>query len=269
VADVRHVPVTRFGRAGLPTDAVVVEEPLEIRIAGEPVVVVMRTPGEDVDLAAGLILTEGILASAGDIGGIAHCRDAAGRPEANVVNVIPAGGAAIRRPAARTLVASAACGVCGKASIDEIAVRARPIDDDVKVDARVLAGLDSALAAAQVAFAATGGLHAAGLFAPDGRLLCLREDVGRHNAVDKVVGRFAVADELPLPGRILIVSGRLGFEIVQKALVAGIPVVAGVGAPTSLAVELAAGMGQTLVGFLRGGAFNAYAGAGRITPARP
>jgi FdhD protein len=261
---IRRVTVQREGAAGGPEDEVAVEEPLEIRLAGQPLAVLMRTPGHDIELAAGFLLTEGILPMAAALGSIAQCRDPEEKPLANVVNVIPAGGATIAPVRERRFDATAACGICGKDRIEDIRVRAAPIRDPLRVARGVVRSLAGALAGAQVAFQRTGGVHAAALFDPAGRLLRLREDVGRHNAVDKVVGRSVIDDEVPLAGRVLVVSGRVGFEIAQKAVVAGIPVLAGVSAPSSLAIDLAREMGLTLIGFLREGRFTVYAGAERI-----
>ena len=272
---VRPVTVRRVGRgarAASPSrDAVVVEEPLEIRLAGEPLAVLMRTPGDEAALAAGFLVTEGILRGPRDVGAIAFCVGAArGRDadERNVVDVTPSVGARVERPKERSFLATSSCGVCGKASLDAVFVRALPVRERARVAAETLVGLPDRLAARQVVFRATGGLHAAGLFALDGRPIDLAEDVGRHNAVDKIVGRAIVAGRFPLAKSVLLVSGRASFEIVQKALVARVPIVASVSAPSSLAVELARRSGMTLVGFLRGRSMVVYAGAERISRAR-
>jgi FdhD protein len=241
-------------------DLLAVEEPLEIRLNGVPLTVTMRTPGDDIDLAAGFLAAEGVVTSPGDIAGIRMCDE-------NVADVTLAGDAA---PAAaglrRNFLTTSACGVCGKDSIAAIRVRARydVSADQVRVPPAVLAALPGRLREAQRVFASTGGLHAAGLFTAGGALLALREDVGRHNAVDKLIGRALQDGQLPLAGRVLLVSGRASFELAQKALVAGIPVLAAVSAPSSLAVELAEESGMTMVGFLRGTTMNVYSGAHRL-----
>ena len=253
-------------------DTLVAEEPLEIRVgvAGRPrppLAVTMRTPGDDLDLAIGFLLTEGIIRTAGDVHTAQLC---AGDQEANTYNVVDvtlaAGVPAPQVDPARNFYATSSCGVCGKASID--AVRTRSLfdvaADDVRIAPPVLAALPEALREGQRAFNTTGGLHAAGLFTADGQLVCLREDVGRHNAVDKVVGWAVRQGRLPLAGHVLTVSGRASFELCQKAWMAGIPVLAAVSAPSTLAVDLAAEAGLTLVGFLRGQTFNVYAGAQRV-----
>jgi FdhD protein len=244
-------------------DLLAVEEPLEIRAGGEPLAVTMRTPGDDIDLAAGFLAAEGVVTGPGGVAEIKMCDE-------NVADVTLADGAAL--PAGRlrrNFVTTSACGVCGKDSIAAVRVRASydVSADKVRISAARLASLPGRLAEAQRVFARTGGLHAAGLFQPDGTLLALREDVGRHNAVDKIVGWALRGDRLPLAGCVLLVSGRASFELVQKALVAGIPVLAAVSAPSSLAAELAAESGMTLVGFLRGTSMNVYTGPERVTPA--
>lgn len=241
-------------------DLLAVEEPLEIRVDGEPLAVTMRTPGDDIDLAAGFLAAEGVVDSAGDVAEITMC-------DANVADVTLAPGVVL--PAERlrrNFVTSSACGVCGKDSISAVRVRASydVSADQVRVQAAVLASLPGRLREAQRVFASTGGLHAAGLFDDDGALLALREDVGRHNAVDKIAGWALREKRLPLSGCVLLVSGRASFELVQKALVAGIPVLAAVSAPSSLAAELAGESGMTLVGFLRGTSMNVYTCPGRV-----
>ena len=238
-------------------DTLAVEEPLEIRADGRSLAVTMRTPGHDVDLAIGFLLTEGLVAPDGVHSAI-KCAD-------NVVDV------SLTEPlsddvAARGFYVSSSCGICGKASIDAVTTvqRWRVADDVFTIDPDVLISLPDQLREAQKTFDRTGGLHAAGLFTRDGKLQCIREDVGRHNAVDKVVGWALTNSRLPLRETILQVSGRASFELVQKALMAGIPAMAAVSAPSSLAVEMATGAGMTLVGFLRGTSFNVYAGAGRL-----
>jgi len=254
-------------------DTLAAEEPLEIRIGSaagpkRPLAVTMRTPGFDIELALGFLLTEGIIRSAADVRTAQLC---AGDQEPNTYNVVDVT-LADDVPApdvdpTRNFYTTSSCGVCGKASID--AVRTRSIypvaDDPIKVTAQTLTSLPDLLREAQRTFATTGGLHAAGLFTADGELLVVREDVGRHNAVDKVIG-WALRDErLPLTGHVLLVSGRASFELTQKASMAGIPVLAAVSAPSSLAVELADDLGVTVVGFLRGSTMNVYSRPERIT----
>jgi len=250
-------------------DLVVGEEPLEIRAAGprqEPVqvAVTMRTPGSEEELALGFLTSEGLLAgnevigvSYGDPGVMAEPDDSA------LVRLARRFDPALA--AKRNFVATASCGICGKASIDDVAIRCEPLPRGLPFVARsVILGLPDALRAAQSAFERTGGLHAAGLFETDGRLVAIREDVGRHNALDKVIGSRVKARELPLWDRILMVSGRVSFEIVQKAAVAGLPIVCAVSAPSDLAIRLADRLGVTLIGFLRGDGFNVYAHDNRI-----
>ncbi len=268
---VRSVAVLRLrsARAVAGRDPVVVEEPLEIRLRGRPVAVVMRTPGDEFALAAGFLLTEGIVRDAADVAAIAFFSEAGGADERNVVDVTLARGARFdARHASRAFVATSSCGVCGKASLESVFVRAPRIGSRGTVERSVLASLPARLRSRQALFAATGGLHAAGLFDLGGRLVDVREDVGRHNAVDKVLGAAALARRYPCPASILCVSGRASFEIVQKALVARVPVVASVSAPSSLAVALARRGGLTLVGFLRGRSMNVYAGEARIRTGR-
>jgi FdhD protein len=238
-------------------DTLAVEEPLEIRADGRPLAVTMRTPGHDIDLALGFLLTEGLVAPDGVHSAI-NCAD-------NVVDVT------LTEPlpddvTARGFYVSSSCGICGKASIDAVTTIQRwPVAEDVfPIATEALVTLPDKLREAQKTFDRTGGLHAAGLFSRRGELLCIREDVGRHNAVDKVIGWALANDKLPLRRTILQVSGRASFELVQKALMAGIPAMAAVSAPSSLAVEMATGAGLTLVGFLRGTSYNVYADAGRL-----
>lgn len=253
--------VQRESEAGIQqlVDHVVVEEPLEIRIEGRPVAVTMRTPGHDLDLVAGFLVTEGVVDGPDDIVAMAHVTDPAD-PVGNTVDVrlSPGVPAARRDRAVRELFASSSCGVCGKASIDRLMVERRPLQARLEMHRDLLITLPGRLRAAQPAFADTGGLHAAALFTPDGELECLREDIGRHNAVDKVLGWRFRQDRVPVSDRLLLVSGRAGFEIVQKALVAGVPALAAVGAPSSLAIDLAQEAGMCLVGFLRDGRLNRY-----------
>ena len=264
------IAVTAAGETGFSPgpDLLAAEEPLEIRVNGGAVAVTMRTPGDDIDLAAGFLATEGLIGSAADIAEIRICQHQDGGP-GNVAEVTLAGGAVIDDGRMRrNFLTTSACGVCGKASIDAVRVRARfdVAADATAVPPAVLAGLPGTLRDAQRVFASTGGLHAAGVFTADGTLLALREDVGRHNAVDKVAGWALRDGRLPLAGCVLLVSGRASFELVQKAFIAGIPVLAAVSAPSSLAAEFAEEVGMTLVGFLRGRTMNVYAGASRVTP---
>lgn len=265
---VRDARIERWDGAERETDrdVVVVEEPCEIRVSGRAVAVTMRTPGHDRELAAGFLFTEGIV-EPGDIGVVSHCDDPDELNAENVVEVRLVPGREPRRTLERNFYATSSCGVCGKASIDAIHVDAPPVDSDLPVDPGLLPRLAERFRDGQEVFDATGALHAAGIFAADGELLVLREDVGRHNAVDKAVGHAYLTEQLPLDGSVLLVSGRTSFEIVQKALRARIPVVAGVSGASSLAVDLARDSGLTLVGFLRGSRMNVYAGADRITPA--
>jgi FdhD protein len=256
-------------------DLLAAEEPLGIRIGGQAVSLTMRTPGDDIDLTAGFLFSEGIISSADDIASIRICDGSqcghdheSGDAMGNIADVILRPGLATGLR--RSFLTSSACGVCGKASIAELRVpgRFRLEEDLVQVPADVLAGLPDALRRAQRVFERTGGLHAAGLFSATGELLAVREDVGRHNAVDKIVGWALRGRLLPLRGRLLLVSGRASFELVQKAVLAGVPVLAAVSAPSSLAAELADDAGLTLAGFVRGGSMNVYTGAGRVIPAR-
>jgi FdhD protein len=247
-----RVDVVRFPD-GEATDVVAVEEPLEIRIAGRPVAVTMRTPGHDEELALGFALSEGLQPVAARLPA-----DLA----ANTVDLEAPGFDPDRL--ARSFYTSSSCGVCGKGALEAVAVEAPRVESALRVPASLVAGLPDRLRAAQAAFEATGGLHATGLFTAQGELLCLREDVGRHNAMDKVVGWAFGAGRLPLADCVLCVSGRLSFELVQKAAVAGCPLLVAVGAPSSLAVELAQDRGVTLCGFVRGGRLNVYTEAWRI-----
>jgi FdhD protein len=253
-------------------DYLATEEPLEIRlVAGgstERLAVTMRTPGRDFELAVGFLHGEGILPDHDALRGVSYCTDPEldAAQQYNVVNVQLDGSAMPDlRGLERHFYTSSACGVCGKASLDQIELRGCALPPaGPEVGAEVVYGLPDKLREAQGLFESTGGLHAAGLFTPDGELECLREDVGRHNAVDKLVGWALMEDRLPLGDRILLVSGRASFEIMQKALAAGVPVVCAVSAPSSLAVDVAERFGMTLVGFLRGRRFNLYAGPERI-----
>jgi FdhD protein len=302
----------KISEASEDKDFVAAEEPLEIRVEGRSVAVVMRTPGEDSELVAGFLVTEGLLHAAGDIVDIRHrphCllstqnnsgrrnevveaksdakpaslqwrRQASGDSrtgpavspvaEGNVINV------RLRKPESldlkkltRHVFTSSSCGICSKASIEAVRQQFAQIEDDFEVEPKVLLGLPASLASAQETFKRTGGLHACALFDSTGNLHVLREDVGRHNALDKVIGWALLGGRLPLRQHILLLSGRTSFEMMQKALAAGIPIVAAISAPSSLAVEFAHDSGQTLVGFLRGERMNIYAGAKRMVQLDP
>ncbi len=250
------------------TDSLVTEEPLEIRVQGpderqHQVAVTMRTPGGDFELAVGFLFSEGLIAL-GDVRRIAYCDNLPGEDQRyNVVSVT------LERPfdaerLRRNFYANSSCGVCGKAALEDVEVRCEPVGAGPDITFELLASLEGRLRDEQAVFERTGGLHAAGLFAADGRPIAIREDVGRHNAVDKVIGERYLAGAIPADGTILQVSGRASFEIVQKAAVAGIPVVSAVSAPSSLAVEAAERFGMTLVGFVRDGRANLYAHAERV-----
>ena len=244
------------------TDAVVVEEPLEVRVAGQALSVTMRTPGHDRELALGFLVSEGVLARADDV---RHVVQSGGGPGANVIDVRVAPGIDLGlERLTRHVFTSASCGLCGKTAIEAVHHHFPPLADDVEIAAATLLELPQQLAAVQAAFARTGGLHAAAVFAADGSLVVVREDVGRHNAVDKVLGYGLAAGLLPWRGHALLVSGRASFEITQKALAGGIPVVAAVSAPSSLAISFADESGQTLIGFLRPGRLNVYTHPHRV-----
>jgi FdhD protein len=247
------VDVLRLPEGRTESDSVAVEEPLEIRVNGSAIAVTMRTPGHDEELALGFLVTEGIRPAAASL------------PDDLAANTIEVEAPAFD-PARleRNFYTSSSCGVCGKGALEAVAVEAPPVESDLTVDAALVASLPDRLRAGQAAFDATGGLHATGLFDAAGELLCAREDVGRHNAMDKLIGWAYAAARLPLAGEILCVSGRLSFELVQKASVAGCPILVAVGAPSSLAVELARDRGITLCGFVRGGRMNVYSEPWRI-----
>jgi len=262
------VPVLRFGEAGVAEcrDAVACEEPLEIQLNGASLAVVMRSPGHDGELALGFLITERVIESLDDLVSLRHC-NVSPHPDADG-NVMRA----LLRPEVRVdlealrrnLYASSSCGICGKATIENALRSAKPLDDSARFPRSFFARLMERMRSAQDAFERTGGSHAAGLVTPEGTLLVVREDVGRHNAVDKVVGWAAGRAMLPLRGHALLVSGRISYEIVQKALAARIPLIAAVSAPTSLAIRLAAEAGIALVGFLRGSGFNVYGRSERV-----
>jgi FdhD protein len=265
-AEVRAVDIIRVGResAGPVSDVSAAEEPLELRLDGQPFVVTMRTPGADGDLAAGFLLSENIVRHAADIAAMRHCA-----LNANILYVTLAGDATRRAAAAmqgrRHVTATSACGVCGRRSIDDLMRQAARVESPIAITESMIAGLPAALRSAQPVFDHTGGLHAAGLFDPCGAPVRVAEDVGRHNAVDKVLGAELRAGALPLSERILFVSGRTSFEIIQKAVMAGVAVVAAVSAPSSLAIDLARAANVTLLGFVRGAAFNIYAHPERVS----
>jgi FdhD protein len=240
--------ITRDGEA----DEVAVEEPLEIRVDGEAIAVTMRTPGHDEELALGFLHGEGLIDRAHPAGPTLDFAN----------NVVEVAGPLTREPASRRFYTTSSCGVCGKGALEEVAVHAASAPPGPRVSRAVLAGLPDRLR--QPTFERTGGLHATGLFSATGELVLVREDVGRHNAMDKVIGHELIGGALPLADRILCVSGRLAFELVQKAVVAGAPILVGVGAPTSLAIELARDRGLTLAGFARHGKVNVYTGAERV-----
>jgi FdhD protein len=277
----RSVDVVRVGAQGraYEEDRLAVEEPLEIRLHGRSFAVLMRTPGADLELAAGFLLSERVVGSADDLGTIEHCRDGQGPggrnsapgPESaagNIVNVTlartPPGDLERLMSERRQVVTNSSCGLCGRLTIESLRLDVAPLEIDRRVEPSVILQLPGRLRSAQTVFAETGGLHAAGLFGFDGRPILIAEDVGRHNAVDKVVGRMLVTDQLPLTEGILFVSGRSSFEIVQKAVLGGVPVVASVSAPSSLAIDLARELGVTLVGFVRDRGFNIYAHEERV-----
>lgn len=261
----------------LSTDVIASEEPLEIRLATgagrrqktTSLSITMRTPGDDFNLAAGFLFTEGIVKEADQIHQIGYCgRPAPGRQTSNVVRVELREDVEVDfKKLQRNFYTTSSCGVCGKSSLEALELQGcqRLTGSGPKIPARLIHQFPSRLAANQDLFEQTGGLHAAGLFSPDGELKALAEDVGRHNAVDKLIGREFLARQVPLSGSILMVSGRTSFELLQKALVAGIPILVAVGAPSSLAVELAREFNVTLLGFVRNRRFNVYSGSARVT----
>jgi len=266
----RRVDVTRVSGQTIArtTDVAAAEEPLDVRLHGKSFAVIMRTPGDDKALAPGFLLSERIIRSFDDVGAIEHCKHPDQTKAHHVVDVYLVGGAASRVPRMleqrRQVIANSSCGVCGRSTIDELLGELEPLPLDpaaATVPLDVIRALPDRLRARQSAFDQTGGLHAAAICSSDGDILAVAEDVGRHNAVDKVVGRLLMAGSA---GRILIVSGRVSFEIIQKAWIAGVPIVAAISAPTSLAVDLAHASGVTLVGFLRPGGLNIYAGVERL-----
>ena len=250
-------------------DTLAAEEPLEIRVAGRPLTVTMRTPGDDFDLARGFLVSEGVVSADSDVAAIRYCAGATanGVNTYNVLDVLLDDAVPAPDPSLeRNFYTTSSCGLCGKASLEAVRTISKwSVDrDPLRLTPETIASLPEKLRAAQRVFDRTGGLHAAALFDSDGEVLCVREDVGRHNAVDKVIGWALGAGRLPLTGTTLMVSGRASFELVQKAVMAGVPALAAVSAPSSLAVDLAREMGLTLIGFLRGSSMNIYSGVERI-----
>lgn len=266
----RQVEIVRIREDGRTAgaDCAAAEEPLEVRLHGQPFAVIMRTPGADRELAAGFLLSERVLKSADDLGVIEYCRDPAMQSVENVVNVTLTGSAAgdLDRVLAerRKTMTNSSCGLCGRLTIESLKNDVEPLRIEGSIQASMVSSLPDKLRNTQAVFDETGGLHAAGLFGFDGSLTSVAEDVGRHNAVDKVIGRMLIEERLPLSQHLLFVSGRTSYEIVQKALIAGLGVVASVSAPSSLAIDLAREAGVTLIGFVRGKSFNIYAHEGRI-----
>jgi FdhD protein len=250
-------------------DSVAAEEPLEIRLHDRPFVVIMRTPGADRELAAGFLLSEGIVTHGAELGAVEHCRHPQHPGTHNVVNVfllgVPPQRIETMLAERRNVLANSSCGLCGRVTIDSLKTRARPLAATARIDRAVVHRLPEALRSHQTLFDQTGGMHGAALFTTAGQFVAVAEDVGRHNAVDKVIGTLLLEERLPLPGHVLAVSGRTSFEIVQKAWLAGIEAICAVSAPTSLAIELAADAGITLIGFVRGRGFNIYSHPSRVS----
>jgi FdhD protein len=266
---VRAIKVSHPGVSHPTADHVAVEEPMEVRVNGAPFAVIMRTPGADRDLAAGFLLAEDVIRSVDEIGAIEYCADADEDGRDNTLNVTVLQDAVTRLDAKlaerRQVTMSSSCGLCGRRTIESLQSRVSSVAGKWTVSAGVIASLPDRLRAAQAVFESTGGLHAAGLFDRTGALQLSAEDVGRHNAVDKIVGRTLLAGEHPLDDRMLLVSGRTSFELVQKALLAGVPLIAAVSAPSSLAIDLATESGMTLCGFVRGSHFNIYSHPHRVS----
>lgn len=255
--------LTTYGTDSPRHDTVAVEAPLELRIGGKPVTVLMRTPGHDEELVTGFLFGEGVIADADDIISLEHPPGVSEAERGNVLDVrlmVSRRAFEVERP----FFSNSSCGICGKKSLASVEVHGTVADSPLRVSRAVLSALPDRLRAAQAVFAATGGVHASGLFTPEGELVAVREDVGRHNALDKLVGWALGEGRVPLSDRVLLVSGRVSYELVQKAVAAGIPVLAAVGAPSSLAVELAERFGITLIGFLRPSGMNVYAHRHRI-----
>jgi len=267
---IRNVTVVRVSERGRSTesDVAAVEEPLEIRLHDRSFAVIMRTPGADRELAAGFLLAEGVVEDATELGAVEHCRNPHHPDVHNIVNVFLLGDAVARLEGTlaerRNVMANSSCGLCGRVTIDSLKTRAEPLKSTMSVAADVVHGLPGALRAQQAVFERTGGLHGAALFTTDGVLITSAEDVGRHNAVDKVIGRLLLEERLPIADLVLVVSGRTSYEIVQKAWLGGVPMICAVSAPSSLAIELAAEAGITLLGFAREHAFNIYSHPQRI-----
>ena len=266
----RSVPLVRIGaERQRDHDEVAVEEPMEVRVNGAPFAVIMRTPGADRELAAGFLLAEDVIRSSDELFTIEECEDTTEEGRGNTLNVT-VGGAALERLSTRLgerrqVTMTSSCGLCGRRTIETLQTRAATVDGNWSISAAILRELPARLRDAQRVFETTGGLHAAGLFDRDGTLRHVAEDVGRHNAVDKIIGRHVLQDALPLSNSILVVSGRTSFELIQKSLLAGVPLIAAVSAPSSLAIELAEASGITLCGFVRGDRFNVYAHDHRIS----
>jgi FdhD protein len=266
----REVHLLRVGSSGRAEclDAVAIEEPMEVRVNGDPFAVIMRTPGADRELAAGFLLAEDVIRGSAELAGIEYCEDVEEEGRGNTLNVTVIGDAVerlrVRLSQRRQVMMTASCGLCGRRTIESLRARMPSANGRWRVSERIVRGLPHTLRQAQNVFQTTGGLHAAGLFSLEGALQAIAEDVGRHNAVDKVIGRCVIEDRLPLDHTMLVVSGRTSFELVQKALLAGIPLLAAVSAPSSLAIELAEEAGVTLCGFVRGETFNVYANPQRI-----
>ncbi len=249
------------GRCEQIRDSLVVEEPLEIRLGDEPIAVLMRTPGDDISLAVGFLFSEGILSHPDQVLSAAHCTDPEGETAGNVVRVLAEGpDRDAAEKARREIYASSSCGMCGKTTLDSVRLLCAEIPAPPAISAALLLTLPERMRAEQVLFRDTGGLHAAGLFGLDGDLQLVREDIGRHNACDKILGTMVLREQWPLHGHMLLLSGRASFEMVQKAAMAGIQAVVAVSAPSSLAVDLATELGITLVGFLRDSNLNVYCG---------
>jgi FdhD protein len=265
---IREVVVERRGNAKASRDYVAVEEPMEVRVNGASFAVIMRTPGADRDLAAGFLLAEDVIRGVDEVGTIEYCSDVTDEGRGNTMNVTVTGDAVGRLKARladrRQVTMTSACGLCGRVTIESLRSRVAVVGGRWRVTPAIITSLPGVLRESQRAFESTGGIHAAGLFDRSGRLQFAAEDVGRHNAVDKIVGRTLLEGRHPLDESILLVSGRTSFELVQKSLVAGIPLLAAVSAPSSLAINLAADAGMTLCGFVRGDQFNIYSHPSRI-----
>jgi len=264
IAEVRMRKVNVTGTQSEVSDVTAREEPLEIRVEGRSVAVVMRTPGHDEELAAGFLVSEGVVQRARDVLEVSQC-PSTGNYKGNIVDVLLGGAVVNWDSLTRHVFSASSCGLCGKTSIESVFQQFPAVKGGWKVSPALIASLPEKLRAAQETFSKTGGLHASGIFDLDGNLIVLREDVGRHNALDKILGYALQRDLLPLDRHILLVSGRVSFEIIQKALAAGIPLLAAISAPSSLAVEFAQAANQTLIGFLRGEAMNVYTNPQRIT----